>query len=1254
VEFEADVKTADVGAKQTWEKKREDLLEIAVATCHTVTVLNGGKKTAGKEPELVGNAVEREMVQYANVQMREMRVGKHTHVVYYPKAGSTASAGGSSSLNLSENSSAKKEIASAEDAGGAGSGEGAAVAVDELEGHSPLPDLHTIPEEPRSTTAPKSMSQSATKQQSQDFQKALPDGSAPLFQTLRAFEFDQTSQLQSVVVEQFPEPMQTAKGSSALNASQKFVFVKGSYEKVKAICKPWTLPSDYDEQTKYCAQNGFYVLAVAYREMSFVQDRTELQEGYARSDLEKDATFLGLLYFKNELKPCSAPAIEKLKDGNVKPVMITGDNGWTGVHVAEKCGIVPEDVEQFFVAHVSDKHGLMWIRADIGGGSGGLSDSNSDGGMSNLDTPASSMKGGSGLKRRQLGFMDPPTSRGPSSDLLSRASSAASILTCQVDQSLSEGEAKKLFDLLGYAEQSSLTDALNPSESSQALGGKMNYGTLGDVEAGNEEQKPLLRKSSNSGPSRSPDQGPSEGPKRRSGGSPDQYPAVNNCTPPSSQPLSQTNSDTSSTTRAIQNFRRESVGFAVTQSALNYLRENDPKLIETIFDRVLVWARMTPKGKIDIVQKWQKAGTGNVVGMCGDGGNDCGALKAADVGLALSESDASIVSPFSSPAGSIGAVEEVIREGRACLTNSVACYKFYLLFGLSFAMVKSLVISGPGNIYFSEMMFLLLDSVFASPLVYALAASRPCEELLPRTPTARLVGWNTMSHVFSLFFLNLVFFYLLLLGYLREGWLFGGASWYEICDPLKMQTELAGWAQRVNFESGIGQTFLVWCICSSAIGMSVAGKFREPVYQNKVLVGMVVGLCGVYQLWASCTWGNHMSTLIRMNTSNKSSWHHEFPLGLDLFMGGSQGHEQFGMGMWMEPVLWEDAAGYFGHRFSTGKKAIRGTSDPVVTADAAKAALGNGPVNIPAEEVPFVINLDENWSLMRDHAEYAKHATESAAAAEKFFLAKVSETGGSLVLSEEEVDDSSKTLTMQTESHRILHGSGITASFDVRRSLKADKKSVQSYVLEATFASPKIDTVSTEKLENYCQDLARSSWTMGRQWNAKTGTYDEDNKNYRFYAWYAAYDHENKKCYLVPRHDLTRQTAAGPEHFNYVRHDGGKRGDSGKTDLVTMENDIAQLFTSGRPGKRSNAVLHPYVATSSSSSQTPVRVWYLNRHNVPGWENSTEKDTSGPSWTWNLGFVGYLFLLAILTIGFSDYCIYGGGADRVRMWYMGK
>jgi cation-transporting ATPase 13A2 len=87
-----------------------------------------------------------------------------------------------------------------------------------------------------------------------------------------------------------------------------------------------------------------------------------------------------------------------------------------------------------------------------------------------------------------------------------------------------------------------------------------------------------------------------------------------------------------------------------------------------------VFARMSPDEKHELVERLQ--GIGYTVGFCGDGANDCGALKAADVGISLSEAEASVAAPFTSRIPDISCVLEVIREGRAALVTSFACFKY--------------------------------------------------------------------------------------------------------------------------------------------------------------------------------------------------------------------------------------------------------------------------------------------------------------------------------------------------------------------------------------------------------------------------------------------------------------------------------------------------------------------------------------------------------------------------------------------------
>uniref|UniRef100_A0AAY4ABY5 P-type ATPase A domain-containing protein n=1 Tax=Denticeps clupeoides TaxID=299321 RepID=A0AAY4ABY5_9TELE len=93
-----------------------------------------------------------------------------------------------------------------------------------------------------------------------------------------------------------------------------------------------------------------------------------------------------------------------------------------------------------------------------------------------------------------------------------------------------------------------------------------------------------------------------------------------------------------------------------------------------------VFARMSPDQKTQLVEILQSVDY--YVGMCGDGANDCGALKRAHSGISLSELEASVASPFTSTTPNISCVPSLIREGRAALITSFCVFKFMALYSI--------------------------------------------------------------------------------------------------------------------------------------------------------------------------------------------------------------------------------------------------------------------------------------------------------------------------------------------------------------------------------------------------------------------------------------------------------------------------------------------------------------------------------------------------------------------------------------------
>lgn len=462
----------------------------------------------------------------------------------------------------------------------------------------------------------------------------------------------------------------------AVDAEGKhYVFVKGSYEAIAHVCTR-NMPADYDKLTTQYSKEGCYVLSLAVRpateqEVSAIKNNEPL----SRNSVESNLSCLGLIIFKNDLKPCTAPALADLRAGNVRCVMITGDNALTGGFIARECGLVPPNTKGI--------HGT--------------------------------------IQKEQLVWHD------------------------------DEGKPCDLPDGMMYK---TTHDAAVASRGS------------------------LVAKCD----------GKANG---------------------------------------------QQVELYVNGMAFRYLKKNG--YLRSLLPWIRVYARMQPDDKENCVNAHIEAGI--ITGMCGDGGNDCNALRAAHVGIALSDSDASVVSPFTDRNMSVRSVVDTLIEGRATLATSFSCYKFMIMYG----QVETLnqTFNSYFAITFSEWAWIVLDGVFVVAVAYFLALTKPAQVLGKKRPTASLLGPITMTSVLGMSVMN----FCLLLIALRV--LFN-EEWYACRVFDAESTPLTDWwALGDNYEAGViflvsGSQYL-----HAGVQFNFGGEFRANWLNNWTLA---IGLAIFYSL----------------------------------------------------------------------------------------------------------------------------------------------------------------------------------------------------------------------------------------------------------------------------------------------------------------------------------------------------------------------------------------------------------------------
>ncbi|XP_040444906.1 polyamine-transporting ATPase 13A2 isoform X2 [Falco naumanni] len=272
--------------------------------------------------------------------------------------------------------------------------------------------------------------------------------------------------------------------------------------------------------------------------------------------------------------------------------------------------------------------------------------------------------------------------------------------------------------------------------------------------------------------------------------------------------------------------------FALNGKSFAVLCEHFADLLPKILIRATVFARMLPDQKTQLVCSLQELNY--CVGMCGDGANDCGALKAADVGISLSEAEASVASPFTSRVANIECVPTVIREGRCSLVTSFGVFKYMALYSL--VQFVSVLLLYTINTNLSDFQFLFFDLIITTTVAVLMGRTGPAQELGVERPQGTLISVLVLG---SLLLQTALLITVQVLSY----FITVSQSWY-----VPLNSTVTAPQNLPNYENTV-----LFCVTGFqylilAVAMSKGYPFREPLYTNVLFLVVLILLFGL-MIW---------------------------------------------------------------------------------------------------------------------------------------------------------------------------------------------------------------------------------------------------------------------------------------------------------------------------------------------------------------------------------------------------------------------
>ncbi|XP_073482483.1 probable cation-transporting ATPase 13A5 isoform X3 [Aquarana catesbeiana] len=285
--------------------------------------------------------------------------------------------------------------------------------------------------------------------------------------------------------------------------------------------------------------------------------------------------------------------------------------------------------------------------------------------------------------------------------------------------------------------------------------------------------------------------------------------------------------------------------YAMSGKTYDIMKQHFPNLVPDILLNATIFGRMTPKQKTTIIDDLQEINY--YVCMCGDGANDCGALKIAHAGISLSSLEASVASPFTSKVPNIECVPKLLKEGRSTLVSAICVCKYLIIYTLvelvcmMFLFWKKTLL---GNYQ-----YMIQDIAISVTVMLTMSLTGPAPKLAPYRPAMSLMSPSLLPsmilHIIFTIAIQTSAFFLLQ----QQPW-YNETDVFSACDHHNQSyvnhTMIAHHSHSQNF-----LTTTLWPV--SGLNLIIAefvfskGKpFRKPIYTNYLLCILILAQLGTF------------------------------------------------------------------------------------------------------------------------------------------------------------------------------------------------------------------------------------------------------------------------------------------------------------------------------------------------------------------------------------------------------------------------